>query len=367
MIFAHLLNDYSGSPKVLRETISAVCIHKIPAKLYVSSSGEGFLSTCGISTSHYWYKRTGKRALTLITYFASQLFLFFQLLFDKSIARNAVVYINTLLPFGAALYGKVTGRKVIYHVHEISVTPAPLKYLLTEIAQRTSSLNIYVSDAHRKSLPLSGPPSQRIYNALDNDFLYNAMTSNYKQRHNGIFTVLMITSLRDYKGVIEFLNLATSTGELKEIIFELVVNDDSATINRYFAGKQLPANLTVYPRTTDTALFYCNASLVLNLSRVDQCVETFGLTILEAMAFGIPVIVPPVGGPSELVVDGKQGFLVDSRDSNKLRRRVLELSADPELCQRMSKAGRERAAEFSTEAFSEAITAAIYPVMRGME
>ncbi len=106
----------------------------------------------------------------------------------------------------------------------------------------------------------------------------------------------MIASLRDYKGVQELLGLALATVDHREIRFHLVVNDEGSAIDRYFASKVIPPNFAIYPRTTDTAAFFRNASLVLNLSRVDQCVETFGLTILEAMAFGIPVIVPPWEG-----------------------------------------------------------------------
>ena len=103
------------------------------------------------------------------------------------------------------------------------------------------------------------------------------------------------------------------------------------------------------------ARFYAEASAVLNLSRVDLWVETFGLTLLEAMWFGVPVIVPPVGGPAELVSDGVQGFLVDSRDGPLLRERLLRLADDEALCRAMSEAGRRRAGEFSNQKFGTAI------------
>ena len=50
-----------------------------------------------------------------------------------------------------------------------------------------------------------------------------------------------------------------------------------------------------------------------------MCVETFGMTILEAMPYGIPAIVPNVGGPLELVQHGYNGYCVDVRNLEELR------------------------------------------------
>lgn len=355
VIFVHLLNDFSGSPKVLKETIGAVAGFSDKIKLYLGSSGEGFLANFGISTTLYWYHRTGHRILTLFTYFLSQAILLVKLLSDRTIDKDAVIFINTLLPFGAALYGKLTDRKVIYHVHEISVTPKPLKILLTGIARMTSSLNLYVSQSHMAALPIQGVSSRCIYNSLDADFVCGAAEAKYGQRHNGAFNVLMIASLRDYKGIPELLSLASSLHSMDGIHFDLVVNDKQQAISRYFADKTIPENLIVHPRTNDTTSFYQKASVVLNLSRVDQWVETFGLTILEAMAFGIPVIVPPVGGPAELVEDGVQGYLVNSYATNFLHDRLMTLVNDEALCLRMSEACRKRADDFSPEVFAHNI------------
>lgn len=355
LVFIHLLNDYSGSPRVLKGAIAAATARRTQAKLYIGSSGDGILSSCDIPITRYWYRRIEHRILTLTTYLLSQAVLFCKLLSDRTIDKNALIYVNTLLPFGAALYGKLTGRKVIYHIHEISITPAQLKALLTTIARLTSSLNIYVSDSHMMALSIPNVPARRVYNALDTDFIARARLSTYAHRHGRYFNVLMIASLRDYKGVPELLALADALHDQTAIRFDLVVNDDEDVIERYFSGRDLPPNLTVHPRTTDTAIYYESASLLLNLSRIDQWVETFGLTILESMAFGIPVIVPPVGGPTELVEDGVQGFLVDSRTLSLLREKVLLLSNNLDLCMRMSAECRKRAADFSPEHFAESI------------
>jgi glycosyltransferase involved in cell wall biosynthesis len=204
-----------------------------------------------------------------------------------------------------------------------------------------------------------------VHNALDEDFLRRAIASRYAHLPGGRFTVLMLASLRRYKGVPEFLALAASLAAEERIRFDLVLNESPETVERYRAERLLPANVALHPRTDDTARFYERASLVLNLSRPDQWVETFGMTILEALAFGVPVIAPPIGGPPELVRDGVEGFLVDSRDGARVRARVLELFGSASLASRMSAAGRARAAAFAPARFSTDIARVIASAKTG--
>ncbi|WP_037604404.1 glycosyltransferase family 4 protein [Streptacidiphilus rugosus] len=68
--------------------------------------------------------------------------------------------------------------------------------------------------------------------------------------------------------------------------------------------------------------------------------ETFCQTIQEAMASGIPVVGPAVGGPLDLIGHHRTGLLVRPRDGDALARAVAELAADPERRARYGAAGR---------------------------
>ncbi|MFD1505318.1 glycosyltransferase family 1 protein [Georgenia yuyongxinii] len=83
--------------------------------------------------------------------------------------------------------------------------------------------------------------------------------------------------------------------------------------------------------------------------------ETFGQTLQEAMASGLPVVAPAAGGPIDVVAEGVTGYLYAPEDDDALERAVRVLGADPEMRARMGEAGRRRVLPRSWEALGEAI------------
>ncbi len=71
--------------------------------------------------------------------------------------------------------------------------------------------------------------------------------------------------------------------------------------------------------------------------------ESFGLVALEAMASEVPVIATRVGGVSEVVDDGTDGFLLAVGDTEAMADAASRLLEDEALRVRMGKAGREHA------------------------
>ena len=72
--------------------------------------------------------------------------------------------------------------------------------------------------------------------------------------------------------------------------------------------------------------------------------EGFGVSIVEAAACGLPVVVTAVPGiVGEHVLAGQTGLCVPEKDVSAMALAMLELVRSPDLRQRLGKAGRERA------------------------
>jgi glycosyltransferase involved in cell wall biosynthesis len=83
--------------------------------------------------------------------------------------------------------------------------------------------------------------------------------------------------------------------------------------------------------------------------------EGMPLSVLEAMATGLPVVVSAVDGLDEVVVDGKTGFLTPPGDAAALAARLGQLADDPSLRRAFGEAGHARAEErFSLPSWREA-------------
>jgi glycosyltransferase involved in cell wall biosynthesis len=70
--------------------------------------------------------------------------------------------------------------------------------------------------------------------------------------------------------------------------------------------------------------------------------EGISLTLLEAMAVGLPVIATAVGGNPEIVEDSLTGRLVPASNPEKLAAALVDLSRRPELWRTWGEAGRQR-------------------------
>ncbi len=93
-----------------------------------------------------------------------------------------------------------------------------------------------------------------------------------------------------------------------------------------------------------------------------ELTEHFGITTVEAMAAGCVPVVINKGGQPEIVEHGVSGFLWNTPE--EWQRYTVLLMQDDALCQKMSKAARDRAQMFSREAFVRRFDSLLAPCLK---
>lgn len=354
IVFFHLLNDYSGSPKVLKLLLDNLADERCRVDLVTSRGGVlDNLIPCGnIRRISYRYRFSTHPGVTLLRYFLIQVYTFF-LAFKYRTDRDSIFYINTLLPVGPALAGRLMGKRVVYHYHENAQAKGLFYRMLGWCMERIASEIICVS-RYQRSFLRRKEGVHIIPNALPQAFtarIHPNIEQAFERKN-----VLMLSSLKLYKGTLGFVALAR---QLPQFEFTLVINDTQENIQVFLKDyvDAITLNLHIHPRQNDVVSFYEQASIVLNLSDPRLVVETFGLTALEAMTAGLPVIVPTVGGIAEMVEDGISGYKIDVQDLGQIRERIQEMLSDKELYRSLAKNAWESSLKYNEKEMTDAISA----------
>lgn len=343
IICFHLFNDYSGSPKVLKMVLEGMLNKGYRVDLVSSKGGvlDELLHYKNLKKHSYHYKFSNNPVVTMLRYTLVQLYTFF-VAFRWMFCKNVVFYINTLLPVGPALAGRMMGKRVVYHYHENAFVKGAFYKILAAFMMRLAHRIICVSEYQASFLKCKKKVTV-IPNALPQDFvkqLKPAPQAAFERK-----TVLMLGSLKEYKGTKEFIQLSRW---MKQYRFVLVINDTQENIDKYLKknGDTRGENIALYSRQENVAKFYQQASVVLNLSDKRMFIETFGLTALEAMTAGLPVIVPTVGGIAEMVDDGVNGYKIDVTDLDMIERCIKKLLSDKKKYMEMAENALVRARQY---------------------
>ena len=348
IVCVHLLNNYSGSPKVLKQIINSFISKGYQVDL-ITNKSEGFLSNInGVKYIYISYQWKSSKFLTLPFLIFAQIQLFFLILISSS---NNLFYINTITPIGALLACNFSRKQVICHVHEKYVKLNLFNNICEYIYKKTSCFSIFVSKYLQTCYLNKQKNSKVIYNSLELKFC-NVATKHLKNRISQPTKILMICSLRKFKGVFEFIKLSSM---LPQYNFELVVSSSKEEVDLFKQNNSLGSNIRIFEKQSNLHPFYQRARLLLNLSDQNLWVETFGLTILEAMTYGIPSIVPKVGGPIELVSDNYNGYLVSSGELLILKNKINMLMKEEKLYQIFSNNAILRSKKFDNDLMMEEI------------
>lgn len=349
ILFVHLLNNYTGSPKVLSQEIRLLSQRKEYDISLLTSKTDGVLSDIeNVNYFYNGYKWSNRKIYLAILFAIAQIRTFFFILFHN----YDIIYINTVVPFSAGIAAKLRGTKVIYHVHEIYLKPSFIKRVYIRVLRQCANRIICVSNYVKENLNIINIPCSVIYNPVENhksngDEQYLIKKFNNKK-------IFMPTSLKIFKGINQFVSLASLNPDYN---FLLLCGVPLEEINNFFKDICLPNNLHLMGKQTNLIQYYKDSSLVINLSLPDLCVETFGLTLVEGFDQYTPAIAPAFGGPKEIITNGENGFLINPYNLDDVCEKIKYILSDFNNYKKLAINAHNSLEKFDKNTFIENINA----------
>jgi len=261
--------------------------------------------------------------------------------------------VNIICPhhFGPFLYSFMAAfgsrAKLVYTEHsqwQLEELYPLYKVLLKIMILKTDaivSISKQIEDYYVNSLSVQKKKIHSITNGVDLK-LYRKSPSDDKRLELGIgaheLIVGMVAHIRPEKNhqllISAFERVAR---ELKEVRLLLIGNDSLNGAIQRIVGECSVGNRIVFLGQRDDVPELLRIFDVFCLTSVH---EGLPLTLLEAMASGVPVIGTDVMGINEIITDNENGLLFPNGDEEKLAEVIMTLLTDEALRIRLSRAGR---------------------------
>lgn len=269
----------------------------------------------------------------------------------KDIDSNELVIINGGYPGSnvcqAAVYAwnEVYGKQPVYNFHNFAaLLPASNfearidRYIVNNVRCFISvSKSCASSLAERKGF--ENADIRYIYNGIEDPTLTHVDESAII---NGRYCLILGTyeSRKGHRFAIEAMEKVFNTiNDIQLHCFGYGRFHEIEEINKIINKKKLSHKVFLHSFNENKFNLIKNCELMLVPS---QSHESFGLTIIEAMAFSKPVVATNIGGIPEVVGKGSEELIIDNKDSEAFARVIIKLLTDEVYYQNIAYRCRER-------------------------
>lgn len=271
----------------------------------------------------------------------------------------AVVHVNsTALPV-MALAGRPGRAKVVWHVHEILVSPPALAFFFRLLPLLAASQVVAISDAvaaHLARLRLRSGRIVRVYNGVEPRHSLPA------SRHEEGVTAVFVGRLSGWKGYDLFIDAVAEASlrvhELGGVVAGSTPPGEewrAGDVTRRISDASLDATVKYVGFLDDVGQLFRPGRIVVVPSRWP---EPFGLVTVEAMLAGCAVVASGHGGSAEIIDDGVTGLLVPPGDVHALAAVLERLAGDTAFRLQLGARARESAAKrFGEDVFANTMVA----------
>lgn len=265
-----------------------------------------------------------------------------------------LVYGNTLQTFYAIDAARCAGLPSVWNPRESEPWQSYFNHFGPEIAVRAlKCFNypyqvVFVADATRSGCtPLAIHHNfTTVHNGLDRQRLEKAAGSWPRNKARSTLSIaeneimlLLLGTVCERKGQIDLVEAMNYIP--KQILSKLhcfIIGDRAGTYSDKLAAtwKNLPddcnSRIKIIPETPDTALYYSAADIFICTSRI----ESFPRVILEAMAYGLPIITTPVFGITEQVQENVNAYFYNPGDIRALADAIVSFADNESLRKKMA-------------------------------
>jgi glycosyltransferase involved in cell wall biosynthesis len=281
------------------------------------------------------------------------------LLLRRALRNNRVEILNvhTPVPYMAEAAALVAGRRplvVTYHAGSMVKNRPAVDWVVRGYERRVLPLLlrraeavVAVSPMVRDGVIASAGVDARILTPGVDEHVFCPMPQETDQSPATVLFVGRVERSSAWKGVDRLIRAFVHVVDKMPDARLRIVGDGNALDDH----RRLAAELGVRPSVdfsgalTGPALVeaYQQAAVVA-LPSLTQA-ESFGMSLIEAMACGKPVVGSRIGGIPDVIDDGRDGFLVNPGDVDDLAARCIELLGDPAAAAAMGRRGRQKVLE----------------------
>lgn len=250
----------------------------------------------------------------------------------------------------------ITKKKMVSVIHSC-YTPASckrfekLKKIIWDIilkkSLKVSDGVIYVSNAgkasYEKKFPNIKIRSFIVYNGISPQKIIDGKMNTISI--DPPINITYIGRLSSIKGIDNLIRAVAIVNKSDAVLLSIVGDgEDRKRLEKLVQDLNIDSITTFYGQQTDVASYLKRASIFVYPS---ICPEVFGISIVEAMAYGVPCISNNVGGIPEVIKNGVSGLLCDTFDPDELASKINTIIGQDNT--QMILEGRKTAEYFSIE------------------
>lgn len=283
----------------------------------------------------------------------------------------------TLTPIGNSFYRdvlivmllKLSKTKIVYHLHGKGIYKKTKNSKIIRTIYKCVFKNTYVIHLSRIlkediSLVNTKVKSYVIPNGINRLNHFNKNRNNDKPKK-----LLFLSNLAENKGLIMFL-LACKSLKNNNIPFvaNIVGRETTLISEQDLKDKIIELHLEkevtyLGPRYDDEKETILENSEIFVFPTYNDC---FPLVLLEALKYGLPVISTNEGAISEIIDDGKNGYVVERKNQEQLNNKLKKLVLDEKKIQEFSNNSREKFNKYyTTEAYEKNMLSVLKSIANG--